>query len=259
VIISDLDLTIKTMIHYQDDEFLLTASSIEATFSDGATLSLTNITIRPSTPIGDELIISTGDDSSNSRGVRLILISPERDWRRNQTYAWKLDNAWMSDPTADWLHWNVESYINSAIQVPQENNVFACALLEFHFSPIGLKHHYDPVVTNSKVVLRDVKIGAHFSSAPQKPYSPCADGCSVIDGTVTSAFGSATSDGTYWKVGVVLGAILIILGFSSCWCRRRRADLYDKLSPEEDLNLTVEDTYMSTAPRSTVQDTVNKT
>jgi hypothetical protein len=149
--------------------------------------------------------------------------------------------------------------VDSVIQVPQDNIIFACDRLEFHFSPIGLQHW----VTSTKVVLRDVRIGAHLSSSklPQTTYRPCAAAgdCSVVDGAVV---GATRGDEAFWKSGAAIGAILLFLLSIGCWCRRRRrVELYEQLSPtpEEDLTLAVDDTYQSTAPRSTMQGVANET
>ena len=250
-----------TMIHYEDSDFLFTSSSVEVTFSDGFSAQFSNFTLRASTPIGDQLILSCDDDDSVDRIVRLVLIDPSLDWRGNQSYAWKLDSAWMSDPNYEWLHWNVESFVNSEIQVPKDNGIFACGLMEFHFSPIGLKHSYDPVITSTKVVLRDVQIGAHLSTTdlPRETYRPCTGhNCSVIDGTVA---GAQKDINISWKIVSFFGAIIFLILAFICWHRRRREELYVQLSPtpEEDLTLTVEDTYESTAPRSTLKGESNTT
>jgi hypothetical protein len=122
------------MIHYYDEWYLFSASSVVASFGDGVEVPLDNVTLRSSTPMGDEWIFSTtttskstnnnhnSSDTNNNtfvpRMVRLILISPEQDWRRNAGYVWKLDNAWMSDADHAWLHWNSNSFIDSAILNP---------------------------------------------------------------------------------------------------------------------------------------------
>lgn len=281
------------MIHYQDDEFLFAASSIEATFSDAKSYEihnrtifepssnivyqLNNLTIHSSTPIGDQLVLAN-DDSSDQRIVKLVLIQPDRDWRQNQTYRWKLDNAWMSDPdNNNWLHWNVESFVDSIIQVPDDDNryIFACDKMEFHFSPLGLKHYYDPVVTSTKLVLRDVRMGARFSSSnskiPETPYIPCTPSisCSVVDGVIAGGIIADSVGTAFWKTGAAaFGAMILLLlaSISWCWCRRRRRfELYEQLSPtpDEDLFLSVEDddSYQgSSAPaESTIPGTTNET
>ena len=204
------------------------------------------------------------------RIVRLVLISPDKDWRKGQTYAWKLDNAWMSDQNVKWLHWNVESYINSDIQVPNDNNVFSCDRLEFHFDPIGF-HGQGAVVSNSRLVLTNVQIGANLASTNGKAreeFIPCnhhTDGnCSVIDGVAKNDPGlpGMTNNGPVnWQIAGLFGLLLFITIAFVCWCRRRGVKLYEQLSPtpEEDLTLEVEDTYQDPKPRSTVQGVANET
>ena len=106
---------------------------------------LVTITSTPTTPLGYEWKMTffnkDADDGNNNehqhhrrRIIRLYVITPTQDWRRiipppsptttskttptSVGYSWKLNSAWMSDEEYDWLHWNVEGYINSQIQVP---------------------------------------------------------------------------------------------------------------------------------------------
>jgi hypothetical protein len=60
---------------------------------------------------------------------------------------------------------------------------------------------------------------------------------------------------------MLLGTILIILSIwclLCCWCKQQQRDLYEKLTPEEDLTLVMEDTYESTSPKSTLKKGVVK-
>ena len=237
------------MIHYQDDEFLLQASSIQATFSDGTTLSLTNITMRQDTPRGDEWVLTSDED--NSRIVRLILNTPSQDWRRNQTYAWKVDSASMSDEQFTWTHFNVERFVDSKVQVPTNHSIFTTERLEFHFHPIGAVGWHNPVVTNSKVVLQNVQLGAHLDGSKTEIYKPCPGSCSVVDGRVVGAMGTYTSTSELWQLATICSATAVIFMLLAWWCRRRRQDLYQRIVPEEDLTFTVEDTYESTSTTTT--------
>jgi hypothetical protein len=233
------------MVQFKENNILFSASVVQATFADGTTLELTNITSKTSTPLGDELILSSTEEEN--RIVRLYLISPDRDWRSNQTYAWKVSSAWMSDLTFDWLHWNVNEYIDSQIQVPDDSSVFSCSRMEFHFEEIvanGLPRHNFYVVPSSKIILWNVHIGAHLpSNTTTKTYRPCPSGgqCLVIDGVVSSRFDVAY-DYFNWQTAMMLASILALLYISHRWCRTRRARLYEQIAPtpEEDLNLAVE-------------------
>ena len=194
------------MVHNNPtSSFILKASSIQATFADGLILDLDNITIQESTPLGDEWILCSSSQQPNDddgvirpplRMVKLILITPDHDWRKNQTYAWKLDNAWMSDPDLGWIHWNVEAYVDSQIQVPDHNMLLQSQRMEFHFRPIGMQSAASfPVLTTlAKLVLQDVEMGVHVSNVNDTiRYNPCyhshhcqqGEGyCSIIDGVI---------------------------------------------------------------------------
>jgi hypothetical protein len=237
------------MIHYQDNQFLLQASSIQATFSDGTTLSLTNITTRLDTPLGDEWVFANADD--DSRYVRLILNTPIQDWRRNQTYAWKVDSASMSDEQFTFTHWNAERFVDSQVQVPTHQSIFTTAHLEFHFRPIGAVSRFDQVVTNSRVVLQHVQLGAHLDGSQTEIYNPCPGSCSVVDGQVAGAFGTYTSKDEMWQLAPICSAAAAIFLLLAWWCRCRRQELYERIVPEEDLTLTVEDTFESTSTTTT--------
>jgi hypothetical protein len=239
------------MIHYQDDQFLLQASSIEATFSDGITLPLTNITTRLDTPLGDEWVFANADDAS--RVVRLILNTPNQDWRKNQTYAWKVDSASMSDEQFTWTHWNVERFVNSKVSVPTNQSIFTTDRLEFHFRPIGAASFFDPVIANSKVVLQNVQLGAHFlEGSKTEIYKPCPGSCSVVDGHVVGAVGTYISKSELWQLAPICSAAAVIFMLLAWWCRRRRHELYKRIVPaEEDLTFTVEDTYESISTTTT--------
>jgi hypothetical protein len=239
------------MIHYQDDQFLLQASSIQATFRDGTTLPLTSISTRLNTPLGDEWVFANTDD--DTKVVRLILNTPTQDWRRNQTYAWKVDSAWMSDDEQfTWTHWNVERFVDSQVQVPTNQSIFTTDRLEFHFRPIGAVGHYFEVIPNSKLVLEHVRLGAHLDDKSQTEiYRPCPTvSCSVVDGQVVvgGAIGTYKSKSELWSI---CSAAAIIFMLMAWWCRRKRRELYERILPEEDLTFTVEDTYEKTSTTTT--------
>jgi hypothetical protein len=277
------------MASYQDGSFLFSASSLEATFSDGSTLlgGSSNFT----THFGDELWIVDGseEEGPSQRIVRLIFIPPEQDWRRNQTYSWKLDSAWMSSSeltpddessdTRSWLHWNVESYINSAIQVPEDNNIFECDELELHFRPI--RDTDGPYHTgNERLLLKDVRFGLHLppNNGFTKSISPCSDhtvSCTIVDGEVQThetpwdllggkirAHSASTRTTMELEAGATLALCIAIIALCCYyWRRHQRSKLYQQLSPtpEEDLGLTVEETYQSSEPRSTIKGVINQT
>jgi hypothetical protein len=242
------------MIQYYDEGFLFSASSVVASFGDGVEVPLDNITFRSSTPMGVEWIFSTtekysinnnrnSNDAVVPRVVRLILISPQQDWRRNVSYAWKLDNAWMSDPDHGWIHWNSNSFVNSVIQIPSGDDsptskaVLTCDTMEFHFEsilPSGFRRSSDPIVTNTRVVLNNVQMGSNLTMSTKskskfKLYCPCDDvdgldvtkgrpTCHIVDGVLSessSGWIPASSVSTMFdlptiQLMVMLGLVLVL-------------------------------------------------
>jgi hypothetical protein len=286
------------MIQYQDDNFFFSASSIVAIFPDGLERSLDNVTIKSSTPLGEEWYLTTSNtdsqssssslfsSSSSSHIVRLIVIPPKHDWRRDQSYTWKLDSAWMSDSDESdvaWVHWNVNSYVNSVIQVPSVPSqleqsattippIFACAKMEFHFSPILRSsvpptHQTSPVVAGPRVTLQNVRMGVYLNGTksmnPPKEealYYPCQNdqdnSCSVVDGDVVASVvaGNNTTIGTkeITKLsligigGIVVLVVLFVMICAVKWCCRiHRTKRYEQIIPpnveDDDLTLQVDD------------------
>jgi hypothetical protein len=272
------------MIDYFDERFLFSASSVVASFGDGVEVPLNNVTLRTSTGMGDEWIFSSTETSNNilPRVVRLILISPEQDWRRHVSYVWKLDSAWMSDSDHGWLHWNSNSFVDSILQIPGDDPddfpasiVLTCDTMEFHFEsilPNGFRRSSDPIVRNTRVVLKDVHIGANLMSTNQpflKDYSPCGGDigheqikegrpkCSIVDGAISesssgwipdSSSSSPIFDWPMWQLMVLLGLVLALatLCLVAIWrliqycCHWHRTKRYQQINPtheEEDLSL----------------------
>jgi hypothetical protein len=242
--------------------YSLSFSIAEATFGDGVTKELDTWSVQSSTPIGNQLFLSSSDD--NSRVVRLVLITPEQDWRQDQNYLWKLDNAWMSDSQHGWLHWNVEGFIDSQIQVSSlslslssskeghHRVLFVCDRMEFHFRKIEMKLTTAPDPT--KLILRNITIGAFIppsnyssssSSNERRIYHPCPTpslACEIVDGIVSTSPISKGSSGLISSVNnntlsIIGGSILfvvIILSFC-CWCRNPESSKqYEQIHRTED-------------------------
>lgn len=227
------------MLSYHDEHFMLKAATAVAHFSDDEKVQLDKVTIRPSTPMGHEFVLSSSQSPDDRRIVRLILILPQHDWRRNQTYEWKLDNAWMSDIENSWLHWNVESFIDSEIQVPHDHYMFACESIELHFHPIGGKVSKPMSADYPSLMLKDVEIGAHLErNASQEIImrGRCLEAtCSMED--------EQQRDFPYIFTVVSSLVILLIVSFCLYWQKQKRAKRYEQLrSAEEDLKLNVVDT-----------------
>jgi len=164
------------MISYQDQGFYFSTSSAQATFHNGVTKTLDMITVEPKTPMGDLIVLSsssTAEQDENPYLIRLVFISPAQDWRtqsKETDYIWKLDNAWMSTSSSSWLHWNVQSFVDSAIRMEGTHNassssLFTCDQMEFHFRPL----RGGTTDSNSYLTLYNVKIGSHLEEAYQ-PY-----------------------------------------------------------------------------------------
>jgi len=197
----NLHVAVENIFAFQDEDFWIQASSIQATFGDGSSMELDTISVNATTPMGMEILITSDDiEHPEKRSIRLVLIRPDQDWRPNAAYAWKLDNAWMADqlspsaPTYSWLHWNVESYVDSRIQVPQFNNVWKCDELEFHFKPIGKgsSGSFSQSQINPTVTLTDFRIGAMMSQSPEEfqiyipPECNGQEVCKFVDGNTES-------------------------------------------------------------------------
>jgi hypothetical protein len=275
------------MIHFEDEYFVFRASDVSATFSDGQTMQLDSISSQPFTPIGYEWIFSVSESSAREKVkadehqkqqtpsetnhpyvVRLYVITPEKDWRarnNNASYSWKLDSGWMSDEAYDWIHWNVEGFINSEIQVMDNQTLFQCDEMAFHFDTIGkLKTSYS--VALEKLVMANVKMGARLVSTNKdiitsmdnytalvldgyKVYRPCSMSstyCAVVDGLVvggrkSTSVNSSTAATTTLKVMGTIGVLVVFLFSIGCWMlRAQRAALYQRLEPNPGEDLTLE-------------------
>ncbi|CAJ1954415.1 unnamed protein product [Cylindrotheca closterium] len=199
----NLHAIIENIFSFQNDDFWIEASSMQATFGDGSSMELDTISVNATTPIGMEILLTSSEiEHPEKRSIRLVLIRPDQDWRQTAAYAWKLDNAWMADqlspssPSYSYLHWNVESYVDSSIQVPQYNKVWHCDELEFHFRPIGKGSSsgiYSHAQIQPTLTLTEVKIGALMSKSPDdsKIYIPAEcegrEVCNFVDGKVESS------------------------------------------------------------------------
>lgn len=270
------------VVEYKDEYFHFSASSIEASFGverdDVKTKKLDTVTIQRDTPVGDQIILTSSSSKSSNNNInqadedhveegrdetvpaveeiRLIFISPELDWRKNQNYIWKLNGAWMSDPTYMWLHWNVESNINSIIQIPSPslssslttatsnittNKLFGCDYMEFDFTAIGSRRRE----SNAKVIFHDVQMGTHIS-APSSDKDhllierPCIGEktkktCSVVNGKVETLLDKMTGGIPLWKIILVGGILMWIL--LQCYrtiCEWRKFNRYHEINSTSD-------------------------
>jgi hypothetical protein len=237
-----------TITKYQDENIIFSASNIVASFGDDDdTIPLDTVTHRSSVA-GDELILSSA--SQKDKIVKLVTIPPEFDWRKNQSYVWKLDNGWMSNNEYGWIHWNSNSYIDSVIQIPSSsgNNtvLLICDTMEFHFTPIlptGFSHAYDQVIPSTKITLSNVQLGLLRDTTENNDkqfqyYHPCnhrtttmsksnrRDTCAIIDGTISSGiYGSTTyntlsnstlffaDDRPIWQLSILIAVVVFVVAF----------------------------------------------
>jgi len=249
------------MIEFVNDDFWIRAQSIEATFGDGSSMELDTISVNATTPIGVEILLTSSTiQHPQKRSIRLILIKPDQDWRQTADYAWKLDNAWMADqlapdsPTYSWLHWNVESFVDSSIQVPEYNKVWKCNEMEFYFKSIGKTSASSGFHSSSQltpiVTLTDLHIGAMLSQSSKAfemyipPECKGQEDCKFVDGK-SKASGSTSSihdllEGKDSKlVFAGLGGIILLVLCLSLVCKgrcrkiERRSEQYESIQAVE--------------------------
>lgn len=299
----------------EEDPFLFfQVDQFQAIFPDGSTWGNTvgnsveelesspnnhirySLSVQTGTPLGTELWISEADavgeptNESMARTLRLIFIAPSMDWRKAANYDWKLDSAWISNPKSeqdneeyDWWHWNVQSFVDSAIQVPKSDDDpwrWDCDRVELPFHPLleDNRGWSTRSPSDSQLILSGVRIGfGRNISTTSDVFSPCAglDSCAVVDGEVVatskleSLWNSATFSSTtiepaslrmeFLGLGVLI--VTMLVGFVA-WCKRRQRFMdYQRLhpTPETDLTLHEEDSYVPTLPRSTLEGAVNET
>jgi hypothetical protein len=134
-----------------------------------------------------------------------VFITPTLDWKRNEIYQWKLNQAWMSDDYYRWIFWNVNGYIDSEIQLSSSNQVFQCNHVEFSFWKNAPKGMFDG--NQGKLVLKNINMAAFLSPQHNEEslttFIPCAGTCRAINGSITCA----TED--YSKYGATIVSFLV--------------------------------------------------
>ena len=175
-----------------------------------------------------------------------------------------------------WLHWNVESYTNSVIQVNDSNHIWECDELVLNFRPIRetrtTAQYPKQLATNKeRVILKGLRLGLLFNRSVVHPgsdyVSPCekSQPCVVVDGIVqertggkqrdATSLGISSTSGRQWEVGAHVVALLAVLIVAALFvltvvCHRRyhQSKLYRKLTPapNDDLTLKEEDSYQNT-------------
>lgn len=193
-------------VRYVADSIYFQASSVQAIFRDGEHIEYESESIHyNSTVIGDYLSF-TDANGNKKREARLYFIPPQLDWKQNQTYHWKLNQAWISDDYFGWLFWNVNGFIDSQLQRSSDSEVFQCEYVELDFwsnSPKGRFQTYQ-----GKLIMKNVQLAAFLPTAYKEAslirFNPCGeDMCRAINGNIT-----CKSD-RQWKIGAVFVSFVV--------------------------------------------------
>lgn len=294
-------------MEYQQTEepFLYFATeALTARFPDGSSWSVTQqhhhygddedlqVSVRTATPLGTELWITDADSEAvTSRTIRLIFWQDAaiQDWRKAARYGWKLDSAWISNPKSsssdnngssdeeyDWWHWNVQSFIDSAIQVPESNEPNSLPYLwdcggkvSFPFHPILSGTRTSP---GAELVFQGLKIGfgrdMSQTSAHQLISPPGTDPetCVVVDGSVVTgsnlllhSFQENKTQSQLSSISIfeLIGGILLLgvsmvallLGLKRRYQQRQRQATYQKLPLQTSTSDTVRSTLDTVVQR----------
>jgi hypothetical protein len=229
------------LVRFTGRDIYFQASSVEATFRDGSHETFESDSIRyNSTTIGDYLQFTT-----LRRKVRLYFIPPTLDWKQNETYQWKLNQAWMSDDYYGWIFWNVNGYIDSEIQLSSSNQVFQCNHVEFSFWKNAPKGMFDG--NQGKLVLKNVNMAAFLSPQHNEEslttFSPCSGTCRAINGSITCATGD------YWKYGATIVSFLVAV-FITKIASRGPATRRSRYSPVDGQDEATANDYNSVEDRN---------
>ena len=212
-----------------NDKIYFQASSIETFFRDRSHLVFDNESIHfNSTNIGD-LISFTYQDETQLREVRLYYIPPERDWRSNQTYQWKLTQSWISDNFYGYIFWNVNGYVDSDLRAT--DHLFQCEHVEFsywHNAPRGQFAR-----SEGRLVMKNVEMGAflqdNFNESSFTRGNPChgKGACRAIDGNVTCM------ERNYWRYGAIAVSSAVAFLFVVIASRASRTRQYRRVVVED--------------------------
>jgi hypothetical protein len=188
-----------------NDKMYFQASSIEASFRDGSQLVFDNESLHfNSTTIG-ELISFSYQDETQLREARLYYITPELDWRSNQTYQWKLTQSWISDEFYGWIFWNVNGFVDSDLRAT--DHLFQCEHVEFSYWHNAPRSQF--AESEGRLVMTNVEMGAflpdNFSESSFTRYNPChgKGPCRAIDGHVTCG------ERNYWRYAAIAASSVI--------------------------------------------------
>lgn len=221
-----------------DQGVFFQASEIQAFFPDGGTISYSTDEIHvESRGQGREVVVLQQGDHT----VRLYLIPPAQDWRSSANYTWSLSMGWMSTNNHNnngdqWLFWNKENNVQSQIQAFSGKELFSTDSVTLHFEAMSRfpwSHKtLLPKVPNTKIVLKDVLLGAHLEENNNPllaRHRPCQSSvCDIVDGVVgsESMFGGIpipVAEAPIDLLRLVLGlpALIVLIGLIRFAMRRQ--------------------------------------
>jgi hypothetical protein len=215
--------------HWSTSEAYIAASHVDVGDEWGSPVGL-NYT---ETGLGPRLTLVFPNDNE----ARFYWIAPDRDWRQNQTYRYKLTNSWINniDDKKEWYFWNINAFLDSDIRIPRGYDGFACDYVELSY---WKERNRNQVLQESdaKIQFYDFSIG-FLDYGSRHVYKPCqkiGGRCRAIDGKVTC--GSAL----YWQYGL-FGLLGLALLFCCVLCQCFRAygggekrDMYSRVAPQDD-------------------------
>jgi len=214
-------------VRFINDKIYFQASSVKAIFRDGDEYENDSIHYN-STIIGDYLSFL-----HKKREARLYFIPPELDWKKNETYDWKLNQAWMSDDYYGWVFWNVNGFINSQLQLSEHKQVFHCDHVEFTFWHNSPKGRFGG--NEGKLVMENVEMAAFlptdFNEASHTIYNPCEGRgkCRAMNGSIMCGSGSS------WKYGTTLLSFIVAVVIVAIYNRTTTdTNNYDRIAHQED-------------------------
>ena len=222
----------------------ISASQVEVTGSRGDPVAL-NYT---ETGLGPRFSLSFADANE----VQFYWISPDNDWRQNQTYRYKMTNSWINgnEKKSDWYFWNINSFIDSEIQIPRGYDGFACDYVELSYWK-ERTHNQVLQESDAKIQFYDFSIGflVHNSRHVYNPCQKSGGRCRAIDGSVTCG------NAVYWQYGIfVIFALVVLFGCVADQCLRfyGERDFYRRIAPQEEDEEHPEDEILQGLKRQTV-------
>lgn len=173
--------------------------------------------------VGPYMEIHFGDGVDET--LRFYWMPPEMDWRKNQTYFYKLTSSWISSDSQDWLFWNVNNQVDSDLILPTDRyHGLQCEYMEFHYKERSnkKKKKNNPFAHDATLKMWDVQTG--FVPKGQnltaiQLYKPCElRTCRAIDGKV---YCGAWRPWVIYTLVVSLAVVSTCLGCVMAYCCTR--------------------------------------